>query len=120
MEQTIPKAVIMDDAALSRAITRIAHEIIEHNEGTKNIALVGIIRRGETIAMRLADEIQKLKESDLRLARLISVFIAMMYGAALHRCFMQPIFLLRLTVVISYWLMTCSIPDVPSELLLMR
>ena len=61
MEQTIPKAVIMDDAALSRAITRIAHEIIEHNEGTKNIALVGIIRRGETIAMRLADEIQKIE-----------------------------------------------------------
>ena len=109
MEQTIPKAVIMDDAALSRAITRIAHEIIEHNEGTKNIALVGIIRRGET-----------MKESGLRLARLISVFIAMMYGAALHRCFMQPIFLLRLTVVISYWLMTCSIPAAPSEPLLMR
>ena len=61
MEQTIPKAVIMDDAALSRAITRIAHEIIEHNEGTKNIALVGIIRRGETIAMRLVDEIQKIE-----------------------------------------------------------
>ena len=37
MEQTIPKAVIMDDAALSRAITRIAHEIIEHNEGTKTL-----------------------------------------------------------------------------------
>ncbi|EPD78148.1 MULTISPECIES: bifunctional pyr operon transcriptional regulator/uracil phosphoribosyltransferase PyrR [Atopobiaceae] len=61
MEQPLLKAVIMDDAALSRAITRIAHEIIEHNEGTKNIALVGIIRRGETIAVRLADEIQKIE-----------------------------------------------------------
>lgn len=44
-----PKAVIMDERrAMERAITRIAHEIIEHNEGSENIQVIGIIRRGET------------------------------------------------------------------------
>ena len=51
------KAVIMDEQAMERAITRIAHEIIEHNEGSENIQVIGIIRRGETLANRLASEI---------------------------------------------------------------
>ena len=37
------KAVIMDEAAINRAITRIAHEILERNEGCENLALVGIV-----------------------------------------------------------------------------
>ena len=61
MAEMAPKAVVMDDQALSRAVTRIAHEIIEHNEGAANIALVGIIRRGETLAIRLADAIEKIE-----------------------------------------------------------
>ena len=56
MEETC-KATIMDGPAMSRALVRIAHEIIERNEGSKNLALVGIIRRGETLANRLADAI---------------------------------------------------------------
>ena len=43
MEQVAPKATIMDGAAMARALTRIAHEIIENNEGAGNIALVGIV-----------------------------------------------------------------------------
>ena len=61
MAEMAPKAVVMDDQALSRAVTRIAHEILEHNEGAANIALVGIIRRGETLAIRLADAIEKIE-----------------------------------------------------------
>ena len=61
MAEMAPKAVVMDDQALARAVTRIAHEIIEHNEGAANIALVGIIRRGETLAIRLADAIEKIE-----------------------------------------------------------
>ncbi len=45
MEQTKPKATIMDEATMDRAITRIAHEILERNEGADTIALVGIVRR---------------------------------------------------------------------------
>ena len=51
----------MDEQAMERAITRIAHEIIEHNEGSENIQVIGIIRRGETLANRLASEIEKIE-----------------------------------------------------------
>ena len=33
-----PKATIMDAAAMGRALTRIAHEVIENNEGAENLA----------------------------------------------------------------------------------
>ena len=55
------KAQIMDGQAMSRALTRIAHEIIERNEGAEGIALVGIVRRGAAIAPLLADEIAKIE-----------------------------------------------------------
>ena len=61
MEQLAPKATIMDGAAMARALTRIAHEVIENNEGAGNIALVGIVRRGANIAEELADEIEAIE-----------------------------------------------------------
>ncbi|MBT3318724.1 MAG: bifunctional pyr operon transcriptional regulator/uracil phosphoribosyltransferase PyrR [Clostridia bacterium] len=48
------KALIMDSLALERALKRIAHEIIEKNEGAQNVALIGIHRRGVPIAKRIA------------------------------------------------------------------
>ena len=41
------KAHIMGEAAVRRAMTRIAHEVVERNEGSGNVALVGIVRRGD-------------------------------------------------------------------------
>ncbi len=61
MEQPQLKAQIMDGQAMSRALTRIAHEIIEKNEGAEGIALVGIVRRGAALAPLLADEIEKIE-----------------------------------------------------------
>ncbi len=61
MEQAVLKAQIMDALAMDRAITRIAHEIIEHNEGASGIALVGIQRRGVPIADRLAEKIEQIE-----------------------------------------------------------
>lgn len=61
MEQATLKAQIMDEQATSRALTRIAHEVIEKNEGAAHIALVGIVRRGAVIAPMLADEIAKIE-----------------------------------------------------------
>ena len=57
-QQLQPKAKIMDKAAMRRALTRIAHEIVERNEGSTDVAFVGIIRRGEVLAGMLADEIE--------------------------------------------------------------
>src|ERR671924_883604 len=48
------KAQVLDDAALDRALTRIAHEILERNGGAKDLALVGLRTRGITLAHRLA------------------------------------------------------------------
>lgn len=60
MAQFEPKATIMDEAAMHRALTRIAHEVLERNEGSTNFVLVGIIRRGEVLARSIADEIEKV------------------------------------------------------------
>ena len=53
------KAQILDEAALGRALMRISHEIAEHNKGGENVVLVGIRRRGEPIARRIAANIAK-------------------------------------------------------------
>ena len=37
------KTMLLDEAALNRAITRIAHEIVEKNKGTKDLVLLGIL-----------------------------------------------------------------------------
>ncbi|ANU18633.1 bifunctional pyr operon transcriptional regulator/uracil phosphoribosyltransferase PyrR [Planococcus maritimus] len=55
------KAVILDDQAIGRAITRIAHEIIERNKGIDGCILVGIKTRGAFIAKRLADKIEQIE-----------------------------------------------------------
>lgn len=52
-----PKAQLMDAAQMSRALSRIAHEISEHNKGVEGVALVGIRRRGVPLAQRLAAKI---------------------------------------------------------------
>lgn len=55
------KATILDDKAIARAITRIAHEIIERNKGIESCILVGIKTRGAFIARRLAEKIEQIE-----------------------------------------------------------
>jgi len=55
------KKKLMDETAIKRAITRIAHEIIESNKGVENVALVGIRRRGGPLAQRLAEQIEEIE-----------------------------------------------------------
>ncbi len=52
------KATILNENEVQRALKRIAHEIIEKNNGAENICLVGIKRRGVSIAKILADNIK--------------------------------------------------------------
>ena len=70
MGTTSPKAVIMDEIAVNRAMTRIAHEIVERNEGCKDLALVGIVTRGDLLAKKLAEEIKKIEGVDVPLGSL--------------------------------------------------
>lgn len=55
------KAVILDENTMSRAIVRIAHQIIERNEGVDNICLVGIKTRGIPFADKLAKAIEAIE-----------------------------------------------------------
>ncbi len=57
------KAVVLDEQAIRRALTRIAHEMIERNKGMNNCILVGIKTRGIYLAKRLAERIGKSKET---------------------------------------------------------
>ena len=54
------KAKVMDGEAIRRAITRIAHEILERNKGTEGMALIGIRTRGAILAQRLAKEVEAI------------------------------------------------------------
>ncbi|TDJ51861.1 MAG: bifunctional pyr operon transcriptional regulator/uracil phosphoribosyltransferase PyrR [Nitrospina sp.] len=52
---------------IKRAITRIAHEILEKNKGTENLVLVGIRTRGVTLARRIQDKIAEIENTQLDL-----------------------------------------------------
>ncbi|MBC8134882.1 MAG: bifunctional pyr operon transcriptional regulator/uracil phosphoribosyltransferase PyrR [Fibrella sp.] len=55
---------VMDADEVRRALTRIAHEIVERNKGASNIVLVGILRRGAPLAARLATQIGRIENAD--------------------------------------------------------
>lgn len=56
-----PKATILTADEVRRALTRIAHEIIERNKGAENLALIGIHTRGIPLAARLAHKLGELE-----------------------------------------------------------
>ena len=55
------RRVILESADIDRALTRIAHEILEANRGAQNLIILGIPRRGYPLAQRLA---QKISDTD--------------------------------------------------------
>ena len=55
------KADIMDEQAMRRALRRVAHEIIENNRGVEGLTLVGLQRRGVSLARMLADLIEEVE-----------------------------------------------------------
>ena len=54
------KANIIDSIGLERTITRLAHEIIEHNKGSENVVLIGMRTRGEFLAKRIQEKISSI------------------------------------------------------------
>lgn len=60
---TRPARVVMNQADIDRALTRIAHEILETNRGADRLIILGIPRRGVPIAQRLAEKIQHIEPS---------------------------------------------------------
>ncbi|MFC5588496.1 bifunctional pyr operon transcriptional regulator/uracil phosphoribosyltransferase PyrR [Sporosarcina soli] len=64
------KAIILDEQAIGRAITRIAHEIIERNKGIDECILVGIKTRGAFLAERLAGKIEQIEGKPIKTGEL--------------------------------------------------
>jgi pyrimidine operon attenuation protein/uracil phosphoribosyltransferase len=57
------KAKILDKEAVSRALMRIAHEILEKNKGTRDLCLIGIRNRGAYLARRLSENIEQIEQA---------------------------------------------------------
>ena len=60
----------MDADEIERSLTRIAHQILEANHGASNIALVGILTRGDLLAHRLASKIKQIEGTEVPLGAL--------------------------------------------------
>lgn len=56
---------VLQEADISRALTRIAHEILESNRGGENLVLLGIPTRGVTLARRLGMLISSIAQIDV-------------------------------------------------------
>ncbi|MCH1623852.1 bifunctional pyr operon transcriptional regulator/uracil phosphoribosyltransferase PyrR [Fredinandcohnia quinoae] len=64
------KAIVLDDKAIQRALTRVAHEIIEKNKGIEECVIVGIKTRGIHLAKRIAKRIEKIEGSQVEVGEL--------------------------------------------------
>ncbi|RAI82967.1 bifunctional pyr operon transcriptional regulator/uracil phosphoribosyltransferase PyrR [Macrococcoides goetzii] len=54
------KRIVLDDKAVDRTLTRIAHEILENNKGADNLVLLGIRTRGIYLANRIQSKIERI------------------------------------------------------------
>jgi len=66
------KSRIMDSARMKRAISRLASEIVEENQGAKDVYIVGIRRRGVPLAERIVDKIAEI-EGEMPLFGIIDI-----------------------------------------------
>lgn len=61
MVQSSSESVCMTAEGIDRALTRMAHEILEANKGAENLALVGILTRGDYLAKMLQERIEAIE-----------------------------------------------------------
>ena len=59
------KGRLMSASEIERTLVRLAHEIVEKNNGVENLGFVGIKRRGVPLAKRLADLVAKIEKSPI-------------------------------------------------------
>lgn len=64
------KAIVLDEKAIQRALTRISHEIIEKNKGISDCVLVGIKTRGIYLASRIAKKIEQIEGEPIAVGEL--------------------------------------------------
>ncbi|MDO8551026.1 MAG: bifunctional pyr operon transcriptional regulator/uracil phosphoribosyltransferase PyrR [Ignavibacteria bacterium] len=59
------KAKIIDEQNFERIITRISHEILEKNKGSKTLVLLGMKTRGEFLAKRIFTKIKEIENIEI-------------------------------------------------------
>lgn len=79
--------VLLDEAAINRVLTRIAHEILEANKGAEDIVLVGIETRGVPIAKRLAEKIKMIEGENVEVKKVNITY----YRDDLQKKYEQPL-----------------------------
>jgi len=57
--------LLLDSDGIRRALIRIAHEILERNKGTEDLALIGIRTGGMHLAYRIRSEIQRIEKTEV-------------------------------------------------------
>lgn len=62
---SVNSRVVLDSSDISRALTRLAHEIIERTHDAQNLTLMGIPTRGAALANRLAEKISQIQSTDV-------------------------------------------------------
>lgn len=70
---------LLSEVEISRALTRISHEILERNKGAKNIVLLGIPTRGVFLAQRLGEKILAAEESPREVDDLVGTIDITLY-----------------------------------------
>lgn len=63
-------SIVMDEHEIERAVARMAHQILEANHGAQDIALVGIVTRGDALAHMLAAKIDEIEGVKVPLGKL--------------------------------------------------
>ncbi|WP_446663419.1 bifunctional pyr operon transcriptional regulator/uracil phosphoribosyltransferase PyrR [Flexivirga sp. B27] len=60
-----PGRIVLTSSDISRALRRIAHEIVEHNKGVGDLVVLGIPTRGETLARRIVTLLREIEGADV-------------------------------------------------------
>ncbi|MCQ2385980.1 MAG: bifunctional pyr operon transcriptional regulator/uracil phosphoribosyltransferase PyrR [Clostridia bacterium] len=81
------KAVLLEAGLMDRALTRIAHEILEKNKGCDGLLLLGIVRRGVPLAERIAEKIKQIEGIAVPVGRADITF----YRDDLSKAYDQPL-----------------------------
>ena len=79
--------VLMDDKKIKRALTRMAHEILEKNPDFESLVFIGIITRGAILAKRLAEIIKELEGFEIP----VGLMDIGLYRDDVHSSLDQPI-----------------------------
>lgn len=64
------KSIVLTEEEIDRTLTRMAHQILEANDGAENIVFVGVVTRGDSLARRLRHKVMDIEGADIPYGKL--------------------------------------------------